>query len=103
MHNSRMKNEFGSAWRFQQGRKDASGNFLFLQDVAAIDHQDLSGDRGSFQPGAEANRAGDFLRRASTAERRIQAGDLLGLRPGARSAPAATPAVDGASNAGRFA
>src|SRR6266851_5274353 len=97
MHNPRMKNEFVSAWRFQQGRKEASGNFLFLQDVAAIDHQDLSGDVGSFRRGEEANRGGDFVRRAGAAERRMQGGDFLGLRRGCRCDPAGSDAVDGDS------
>src|SRR5712692_3781336 len=69
--NSQVFNEFGSAWRFQQERMEVSGAFLFLQDIAAIHNQDLSGDVGSFRRSEETNRGGDFIRRAGAAERRV--------------------------------
>jgi len=44
-----------------------SAAFVFLEGVAAVDDQDLSGDVGSFGRGQEANRSGDFVGSACAA------------------------------------
>src|SRR2546426_1925354 len=51
---------------------EASGTFVFLQDVASIDHQNLPGDVGRFRRSKETNRGGYFVGRASAAERRMK-------------------------------
>ena len=78
--NSQMFNEFGAARRFQQARMEASGTFVFLQDVASIDDEDLSGDVRRFRRSKETNRGGDFVGRAGAAERRMKRCDFFGLR-----------------------
>src|SRR6266436_1992599 len=72
--------EFGAEWRFQQARKEVSGTFVFLQDIAAIDNQDLAGDIGSFRRSEEANRGCYFVGRAGSEERGMQCGDSFRLR-----------------------
>ena len=78
--NSQMFNEFGAARRFQQARKQGSGTFVFLQDVASINHENLPGDVGRFRRSKETNRGGYFVGRASAAERRMKRCDFFGLR-----------------------
>src|SRR5260370_4282356 len=78
--NSPVNYEFGAGWRFQQAGKEVSGTFVFLQDIAAVDNQDLAGDVGSFRRGEKANRGGAFCGRAGAAERRMQRGDFFGFR-----------------------
>ena len=63
-----MNYEFGAGWRFQQAGKEVSGTFVFLQDIAAVDNQDLAGDVGSFRRGEEANGGGYFVGRAGAAK-----------------------------------
>src|SRR4029077_8145074 len=78
--NSRIIYECGAAWRFQQARMKVLGNFLFLQDIAAIDNQDLAGDVGSLGRGQETDRGGDFVGSAGAAERGMKRGDFFRFR-----------------------
>src|SRR5260370_29463674 len=77
---SQMFNEFGSAWRFQQARKEDLGTLVFLQDIASIDDQDLAGDVGSFRRSEEENRGRDFIERARAPNPRIKLYDFFGFR-----------------------
>src|SRR5882724_4861866 len=100
--NSRMNYEFGAGCRFQQARMKNSGTFVFLEDVAAVDDQNLSGDVGGLEGGEEANRGGDLVGRASAAEGGMKGGDFFGGGGGGGGDPAGRGAVDGDAVAGGF-
>src|SRR5947209_16533302 len=79
-----------------------SSTLVLLQDVAAIHDESLPGDIGGLRGSEEADRGGNFIRRARPSYRRVQRGDFFGLRRRSRRNPARRDAVDGDSVARRF-
>src|SRR5260370_991184 len=61
------------AQRLDSGKRSAANSaaLVLLKDITSIDHQDLSGDVGSFRRSEEANRRGHFFRRPAPAKRRM--------------------------------
>src|SRR2546427_13138648 len=67
-----------------------SSTLVLLQDVAAIHDESLPGDIGGLRGSEEADRGGNFIRRARSSYRRVQRGDFFGPRP--KNRPQTAPA-----------
>src|SRR5205085_6518324 len=55
------------------------GTFVFLDRVAAVDHDRLTGDVRRLRRGEERDGCGDLVRRAGAADRSVESGAALSI------------------------